>query len=449
VESFVHILVLGGGFAGYYATRKLKRLLGSRPGVDFTLVSGDNFLLFTPLLHEVAASDVDPSNIVAPLHKYLPGIQVLVGQVQAIDLPNKQVTVTHGPQAHRHVLSYDYLVIALGSVSNFHHLPGVEENSITMKSLEDAFYLRNHMIRQLELAQFEGSDSLAPGVLTFVVCGGGFAGVETVGAMMDFLQAATKFYPSLQPHMIRVVLVHAGGGLLPELGGTLGTYALEKLRQRGVEVIVDAEVEGFREGAAWIKHAGQSISIATNALVWTAGVMPAPAIQDLSCEKDKSRLLTKPNTELLSWPGVFAVGDCAAIPRPGRPGEYYGPTAQNALRQGELAARNIAAAITGGTQRPFTYREMGQLASIGSRRGVAHVLGFRFSGFLAWWFWRTVYLYKLPGFQKKVRVALDWTLDVLFSKDIVQFRPPRVPASARPAVQPETTTQSERARRIA
>jgi NADH dehydrogenase len=440
---------LGGGFAGYYAIRKLQRLLGSRRDIEFTLISGENFLLFTPLLHEVAASDVDPSNIVAPLHKYLRGIQVLVGQVQAIDLANKTVTVVHGPQAHRHLLSYDYLVIALGSVSNFHHLPGVEENSITMKSLEDAFYLRNHMIRQLELAQFDGDGGSASSTLTFVVCGGGFAGVETVGAMMDFLHAATKFYPSLQPRMIRMVLVHAGGELLPELGGTLGIYALEKLKERGVEVMLDAAVQGFREGAAWIKNSRREIAIGTNTLVWTAGVMPAPAIQELSCEKEKGRLLTKPTTELLSWPGVFAVGDCAAIPRPGRAGEYYGPTAQNALRQGELAARNIVAAIAGGIQRPFTYRELGQLASIGNRRGVAHVLGFRFSGFLAWWFWRTVYLYKLPGFQKKFRVALDWTLDVLFSKDVVQFRPPRVPINVRPMAQPETPNESERARKTA
>ena len=430
------VLVLGGGFAGYYAARKLGKLRKAGVPLEVTLVSGENFLLFTPMLHEVAASDVDPSNIVVPLRKYLPGVNVAIAQVQAIELKKKEVTVVHGPQAHRHSLSYDYLLIALGSVTNFHNLPGVEENSITMKSLEDAFYLRNHMIRELERAELDAGQGIASKTLTFTVCGGGFAGVETVGAMMDFLQDATAFYPHLRRDMIRVVLVHSGPQLLPELGGRLGVYAHKKLCQRGVGVRLDAAVHGFRDGAVLVSENGAETAIRTNTVVWTAGVMPAAVVEGLPCASEKGRLVTKPTMELAERSGVYAVGDCAAIPRPGCPSEYYGPTAQNAMRQGELAASNILAAIRGRPQRPFAYRELGQLAAIGNRRGVAKVLGVQFSGILAWWFWRTVYLYKLPGFQKKLRVALDWTLDIVFSKDIIQFRTPRIPAMDRPVTAP-------------
>jgi NADH dehydrogenase len=439
----VRIIVLGGGFAGYYATMKLSRLLRSRDDVQLALVNQENYLLFTPLLHEVAASDVDPSNIVVPLHRHLRCVDVLVAEVESVDTQNKTVTVSHGARAHRHTLAYDYLLLGLGSVSNFHNLPGVEENCITMKSLQDAFYLRNHMIRQLEVADFDARSGTPVPALTFVVCGGGFAGVETVGAMMDFLQDATKSYRHLHPEMIKLVLVHSGPQLLPELGGQLGRYAAQKLTERGVDIRLDTPVLGFRDGAVLIKDAGADRAIPTNTLVWTAGVMAAPLVQQLPCDKVKGRLLTKPTMELANWPGVFAVGDCAAVPHPGRTGEYYGPTAQNALRQAELAARNIVAAIENRPQHPFAFKELGQLASIGSRRGVANIMGFHFSGFLAWWFWRTVYLYKLPGFRKKLRVALDWTLDVFFSRDTVQFRSPRIPEMDKPIAQPRGSQPEE------
>jgi NADH dehydrogenase len=222
-----------------------------------------------------------------------------------------------------------------------------------------------------------------------------------------------------------VVLVHAGPQLLPELGGELGAYAVEKLRQRGVEVMLNSPVKGFENGAVQIGGEGNR-SIRTSTLVWTAGVMPADVLRTLDLKKIKGRVLTLPTMEVPSRPGVYAVGDCAAIPDPYHPGEFYGPTAQNALRQGELVADNIVAAIFGREQRPLRYRVLGQLAAIGQRRGIANILGVRFSGFAAWWMWRTVYLYKLPGFQKKVRVGLDWTLDAIFGKDLVQYRTSRI-----------------------
>jgi NADH dehydrogenase len=281
------------------------------------------------------------------------------------------------------------------------------------------------MINRLEAADF-GKGRGNPAALTFVVCGGGFSGVETMGAMTDFLRDATEFYPNLRRDMIKLILVHAGPQLLPELGGKLGEYAAEKLRELGVEVILNTPVRAFMNDAVQIGSDDTARSIPAGTVVWTAGVKPSDAVQDLAVEKAKGHLLTLPTLELPDWTGVYAVGDCAAIPDPHNPGRFYGPTAQNALRQGELVAENIVAAIFGRKQRPFRYRVLGQLAAIGQRRGIANILGFQFSGFLAWWFWRTVYLYKLPGLQKKVRVGFDWTLDALFGRDLVQLRTSRI-----------------------
>jgi len=424
-EHELRILILGGGFAGYYALRELERYFRRSPGVEITLINRENYMLFTSLLHEVAASDLDPTDIVNPLHKLVRPARFFCAEVQSIDLERKTVLVTQGTDGQTRAFEYDYLVIGLGSTANFYDLPGIENNSITMTSLEDAAFLRNHMISQLEAADFEGGAG-TPATLTFVVCGGGFSGVETVGAMTDFLRDATDFYPSLRRDMVKVMLVHAGPQLLPELGGKLGAYAAEKLRERGVEVVLNTVVKGFENGALQV-GAGDTIhNISTSTVVWTAGVKPAAVVQNLAAKTAKGRLLTAPTLEVPGWPGVYAVGDCAAIPDPYHPGKFYGPTAQNALRQGGLVAKNIVAAIYGRRQMPFRYRVLGQLAAIGQRRGVANVLGFQFSGFPAWWLWRTVYLYKLPGLQKKVRVGLDWLLDAIFSKDIVQFRTSRL-----------------------
>lgn len=427
----VRVLILGGGFAGWYAAQNLAQAIPNTPGLEVTLIDCEDFLLFTPMLHEVAASDVDATDIVVPLLKRNSPVHVVRGDINEIDLANKRVTVVPSLSGHTHVLEGEFLVLALGATSNFYDLPGIEENAITMKELEDAFYLRSHVIRRLEVAALDGFESSAAS-LTFVVCGGGFAGVETVGAMVDFLEDATEVHPNLRREMIQTVLLHAGSELLPELGTSLGAYARQKLRERGVEVLVAAKVTGYRDGAVVFEKDGVEHRIATNTLVWTAGVKPSPVLATLPAQKVKGRLLTTPSLELPEWPGIFAVGDCAAIPHPGRHGKFYGPTAQNGLREGKRAARNILRTLRGQTLLPFHYRELGQLAAIGQRRGVANLLGFHFSGFLAWWLWRLVYLWKLPGVSKKVRVAFDWTLDIFLRKDSVTFHAPYIPAMDRP-----------------
>lgn len=413
----MRIVILGGGFGGLYTALELEKRLGDDPNVQVTLVNRENFILFTPMLHEVAASDLDLTHIVNPTRKLLKRTQFVQGQVRSIDLVARRVVVTHGEEDHGHDLEYDRLVLALGSSTNFFGLPGLEERSLTMKSLGDAIHLRNRLIANLEQADFESSAALRGPLLTVVVAGGGFAGVETVAAVNDFLHEALRFYRNLREDQLRLVLVHPGKVILPELGEALGRYAQGKLARRGVEILAGARVSGLTERGVEL---ADGRVIATRTLVWTAGTTPNPLLEGLACSKDRGRICVNQHLEVPEWPGVYALGDCAAIPDPSTGGTQP-PTAQHALRQGVVVARNLVAELRGGAKRGFTFRGLGQLAAIGRRTGVARIFGMNFSGFLAWWLWRTVYLAKLPRLEKKVRVMLDWTLDLVFSKDLVQF----------------------------
>lgn len=412
------ILILGGGFGGLYTALELEKRLGRRPDVEVTLVNRDNFFLFTPMLHEVAASDLDAADIVNPLRKLLRRVRFFAGHVEGIDLNARKVIVSHGDGGHEHELSYDHLVLALGSVPNFFNLPGVGKVSLTMKSLNDAVALRSRLIDHLEEADFECCPAARETLLTFVVAGGGFAGVETVAAIYDFLRAAVKFYPNLREKMIRVILVEYASGILPELGPKLGAYAEKKLSERGIEVRLKTAVASAQEAGVTLSD---GTLIKTDTLIWTAGTAPNPLIASLPCAKDKGKIVVEGTMEVPGYPGVWALGDSAAMRDP-KSGNVYPPTAQHALRQGKVLARNLLAAVDGGPRRPFVFSTIGQLAAIGRRTGVANVLGVNFSGFIAWWLWRTVYLSKLPRLEKKVHVALGWTLDFLFSKDLVQLK---------------------------
>ena len=408
------VLILGGGFGGIYAALELEKVIARHGNgtLDVTLVTRDNFFLFTPMLHEVAASDLELSAIVNPLRKLLRRVSTFVGDIEAIDLEARRVTVSHGLDGHTHDLPYDHLVLALGSSTNFYGLPGVEECALTIKSLGDAVTLRNRLISHLEEANSECAAGERQPLLTFVVAGGGFAGVETLGGINDFMREALRFYPNLHEDHLRMVLVTPDPIILPELGPELGAYAQRKLAARGVEIITGAKVRGIRDGV--VELTDRRI-IRASTLVWTAGTAPNPLIAGLTLPKRGGRVLVDECLAVPGCPGVWALGDCALVPD-GR-GGFHPPTAQHALREGRTAARNVAAAILGRAQKPFRFRTLGQLAAIGRRAGVANVFGIRFSGFVAWWLWRTIYLSKLPRLEKKVRVALDWTLDLCFAKD--------------------------------
>lgn len=409
---------MGGGFGGLYAALELDRRLGRDASIEITLVNHDNFFLFTPMLHEVAASDLDLTDIVSPVRKILRHASFLEAHVERLDLASRTVAVSHGRDRHEHTLAYDYLVVALGSTTNFYGLPGLEERALTMKSLSDAVRLRNRLIAQLEEADTECADAHRDQLLTFVVAGGGFAGVETIAGVNDFVRDALRYYPRARKGGVRMVLVHPGPVILPELGDKLGAYAQRKLAERGIEIHTNARVERF-DGDAVVLSTGMEIRSAT--LVWTAGTSPHPLIAGLPCEHNRGRLCVNEYLEVGGWPGVYALGDCALVPDR-RKGTFHPPTAQHALREGKVAARNIVAAIRGGTRTAFGFGGLGQLAAIGHRTGVAKILGFTFSGFVAWWLWRTIYLSKLPRFEKKVRVAMNWTLDLFFRKDFVQYQ---------------------------
>jgi NADH:ubiquinone reductase (H+-translocating) len=445
-QNTKRILIVGGGFGGLYTALGLEKALAGDSSVEITLVNRENFFLFTPMLHEIAASDLDFTHIVNPLRKLLKKVKFFHGEVRAIDFQSRRVQVFHGPERHPHELDYDYLVIALGSTTNFYGMPGLEDRSLTMKSLGDAIHLRNRLIDLLEEADFECAVGAREGMLTVLVAGGGFAGVETVAAVNDFLREALPSYPHLTQNLIRIVLVHPGVVVLPELGAGLGLYAQEKLAKRGVEIRVSVKVTGISDNGVELDD---GTTIKANTVVWTAGTSPSVILESLPCAKQHGKLVVNQFMEVPGHPGVWALGDCAAglDPKTGKP---FPPTAQHAMRQGKVVARNIVATLRGRKKRPFEFSTIGLLAAIGRRTGVANILGVNFSGFVAWFLWRTIYLSKLPRFEKKVRVALDWTLDLLFSKDLVHFmilRSPAISSREEPHVQADRGDQVQMSRR--
>jgi NADH dehydrogenase len=444
------IVILGGGFGGVYTAIHLEKLLARVDTVEICLVSRDNFFLFTPMLHEIAASDLEITNIVNPLRKLLRKVEVLVGDVNQIDLPNKRVVMTHGSRKRSQQIDYDHLVIALGSITNFYDIPGLANLAVPMKSLRDAIQLRAQILQQLEEANSECDLAERQSLLTFVVAGGGFAGVETVAALNDFVREALPFYPNLGEEMLRVMLVHSGAVILPELGENLGRYTQEVLARHGVRVRLNNRVQKVTKDAVFLAH-GAPVSCRT--LVWTAGTVPSPLIASLPSAKERGRIRVDQFLRVPDWPNVWAVGDCAFVPDIKNPGKSHPPTAQHAMREGKIVAKNIAAALLGRRRKPFSFTTIGLLASLGRRSGVARIFGFNFSGFFAWWMWRTVYLSKLPGLDKKVRVAFDWTLDLLFPKDVcaVHDLPPRRDfnqASERPPSAATSTADSIRCRKL-
>jgi len=382
-----------------------------------TLISRDNFILFTPMLHEVAAGDLYPGDIVNPLRRILRHVKVVEADVCTVDLTGRIVGCTGGIAERELNFEFDHLLLTLGSETNFFDMQGLRDWAVTMKNLADASLLRNRMVALFEEAVFHTDDEVRRQLLTFVTAGGGFSGTETTGAVNDFVRDAVRYYPQLSEQLIRVVVVHPGNFLLPELGEELGRYAEHKLRQRNVEVIKGARVASY-DGLVVTLSDGTSIPART--LIWTAGVKPSPVIASLPCEKERGRLLVSEYLAVTGVPGLWAAGDCAAVPILDTE-NFHPPTAQHGLREGVTVAKNIEATILDRSLKPFRYKMMGQLASIGHRSGVAMVFGIKFSGFIAWCFWRSVYLMKLPRLAKKLRVMVSWTADLFFGREIEQM----------------------------
>ena len=411
------IVIAGGGFAGLYAAMHFDKRLARRADVEVTLISRENFILFTPMLHEVAAGDLYPGDIVNPLRRILRHVKFIEADVQAVDLNTRRVHCKATVADRELEFEFDHLLLTLGSETNFFNMDGVRDWSVTMKSLGDAALLRNRMVALLEEATVQSDDAARRQLLTFVTAGGGFSGAETTGAVNDFVRENLRYYPQLREELIRVVMVHPGNFILPELGEELGRYAEHKLRERKVEVIKGARVANY-DGVVVTLSDGTSIPAAT--LIWTAGVKPSPVIAQLHCEKVRGRLLVSEYMAVTGVPGLWAAGDCAAVPILDNE-NFHPPTAQHGLREGVVVAKNIEAIILDRPLKSFRFNMLGQLASIGHHTGVAMVFGVKFSGFIAWSFWRSVYLMKLPRLAKKLRVMASWTLDIFFGQEIEQM----------------------------
>ena len=422
------IVILGGGFAGMETAVALERELRGDPSVSITLVSETNALLFTPMLAEVAGSSLEGGHISTPLRTSLHFASFIRGRVKTIDLEKRCVLLEMDavagmePEAPR-ALEFDQLVLALGAVSNYHGLTNVEKHSFNFKSLLDAIRIRNHVIEMFERADRESNEGARRAMLTFVVAGGGFAGVELAGALNDFSRGILADYPNLRPEEVCVVLVHARDRILPELSEGLGDYARRSMETRGVRFKLGVRLLDARPGVVVLSDG----EIPAQTLVWTAGVAPNPLLATLPYERDKRGAVKVESTMAVPGaPGIWAVGDCAAL-NDGKTGKPCPPTAQFAIREAATLARNLKAALEGRPAQPFHFDSLGAMCVVGHQTACAELsvpfmtgTSLRFSGLLAWLMWRGIYLSKLPGLERKVRVLLDWTIELFFPKDIVQ-----------------------------
>ena len=411
------VVILGGAFGGISAAQRLEQLFSRNPSLEITLLSQSNYLLYTPMLAEVASSELEAQHISAPIRASCPNTQFHRTEVAAIDTSAQIVWASPGESIPAEAIPYDHLVLALGSVPNYFGLPGLAENSFPLKSLEDATRLRNQVIALLEHADVEPNKGERRRQLTFVVAGGGFAGTETIAELFDLAHGVLRYYPNIQPKELRFVLIHPQDRILPELTAELGDYAQRKLQARGIEFLLNTRVAGATPDAVLLNDGS---SVETHTLVWTAGNQPNPLLKTLPCERNRAGAVIADGTlRVDGLTSVWAVGDCAQIPDPNNEGQSYPPTAQHAVREGKTVAENIAATIRGKPIKQFRFRGIGVLVGLGQRTAPAEIRGWRFSGLLAWFMWRTIYLSKLPGMEKKVRVALDWTIDLFFPRDIV------------------------------
>jgi NADH dehydrogenase len=436
------VVILGGGFAGVYTALRLEKIFSRDEDIEIILVSDENFMLFTPMLPEVSSSSIEAKHIVSPLRAFFRKAKFQNRELHSIDLQRRVVVAAHCPACDRRELGFDHLVLALGSTTNFHGVSGVADNALPMKTLSDAMMLRNHVIDVFEHADLRDDPLARSAMLTFVVAGGGFAGVETVAELKDFAHAAHRFYPNIRPDEVKVILLHSGPRILPEISESLADYALKKLREKGVEVRLNTRLTSATAG--WVEL-GNKERIPTQTLVWTAGVSPSPLLATLPCARNKQgNIIVNEYLEVSGYPGLWALGDCAEVPDP-QTGRSYPATAQHAIREGKVVADNIAACLGFGRKRQFVYKPLGVLACLGRRSAVAEICRFKFSGFFAWWLWRTVYLFKLPGLERKARVAMDWTLDLFFPRDIVLLKVfMSRAASEMPSGRSETDAQARR-----
>ena len=464
------IVILGGGFGGVTVLKKLQNHFQTDVSIDITMVSKDNYLLFTPMLHEIASGMIETRHIVTPIREFCNRSRFYCAAVKNIDLEKKRISIrsstSHtstfaeilGSSSNSSTITdsnllesntqsymyYDYLVIALGNETKFFGMSDIQQNAFTIKTINDAINLRNHIIYLLEqsdqllLSSVSSANvdnipdytdnaktlaQLQKKLLTFVIVGGGFAGVETAGEINDFIRDSVKeHYHNINSNNIGVKLVHSSDRLLPEMSEELAEFALERLRKSGIEIILNQRVIGATPNTVSLKD---GTIIPTKTIIWSGGVAPSSLLTSISCEHDNKtgRITVDKYLELTNYNGVYALGDCAYIIDPNS-GNPYPPTAQHAIREGAIVANNIIASMEGRLEnrKIFNYKTKGMMASIGKRTGIGNLLGIEVQGLLAWLIWRSYYLVHLPTLQKKLRVLADWILDIFFKRDVTMLK---------------------------
>ena len=412
------IVVLGGGFGGVAAAQRLDRTFRHDDDIEILLVSDKNFVVYTPMLADIAGGTIEPRHAVPPVRAFLKKAHFREATIQGIDVARQTVYGEFVDGTHGEV-SYDYLVIALGAVTNFSHATGASEHCMGLKDLLDAIRVRNRALTLLEWADTTQDPGRRQELLTFVMAGGGFSGVEGIAALEDLLHGALRYYPTIRREELKFILAPHGKRLLEEVDERLGEYVVQKFSQRTIDVRLGVGVTAVTERSATLTT-GEVIP--TRMVIWTGGIKVNPALQGVQLPKDShGALQVNGQLQVIAHPTIFALGDCAAVPLPEGQG-FYAPTAQNAIREGPVAGANIAALIrNSGRLKTFTYKPIGNLASLGHRQAVAQIGTVRLSGLPAWFAWRGIYLAKLPNWSDKVRVGLDWLTNLFAPVDIAQL----------------------------
>jgi len=427
---YKNLVIVGGGFAGVRAAKLLEHSLP--PDWTLTLISQENFITFNPLLPEVVGASILPGHVIAPHRQMIHCSHVAMAQVSDIDTAARELQyLGEGPG----VLRYDQLVLTCGANANLDIVKGMSRNALPLKTLGDALFLRNRIIARLEQAELQPVPEHRRWLTSFIVVGGGFSGVETAGELVDFLYASLKYYKRIRREELRIVLLHSGDRLLPELSASLGEFTLRKMRSRGVDVRL-----GTRAVCVTDRHVELESGeiIAGGTVICTIGTQPNSLLDSIPAVKNRGRLVVNPDMSVPGVDGVWAAGDCAAVIN-SLDGKVCPPTAQFAEAQAAQLAANILSHLAGEPTRPFRYRPKGQLSSIGHNNAVAEVLGLKLSGFIAWLMWRGLYLLRIPTLARKTRLFLEWNWAMFFPPDISHLgyrrtlrRVPEVLSATRP-----------------
>jgi NADH dehydrogenase len=421
-----NVVILGGGYAGLPTARKLEKRLPAQ-SAKVTVVSDVNFMLYTPLLPGTAGGTLDPRHVVVPVREELDRSEFRLGHVVGLDTAAKTVSVRSG-EGRVDELPYDQLVVALGSTSRTLPIPGLAEHGLGFKTISEAIALRNRLISTLERAEVCDDPEKRRALLTYVFVGAGYAGLEGIAELQDFARDVVERYPRCRLEGMRFILVEARERVMPEISASLAEFASAELRRRGIEIRTSTTLDDVRADSVKLSDSDERIPCRT--CCWTAGVKPVPIVAELGLPLDKGRIKVDRECRVEGLDGVWAIGDAAAVPDPARPGEPCPPTAQHALRQGWLVAKNITRVLAGQKPKPFKYKTLGVFVDMGRYQAVAETLGIRWRGRPAWFLARTYHLAQMPGYKRRLRITVDWTVDLFFGRDSSELgqlgHPPRL-----------------------